>query len=404
MSTSSRRAKAPSYRHHKPSGQAFVQLKKRRYYLGKHDSPQSREAYARFIAEHWASADASPAPAEARNDLSIVELIERYWAFAELHYVKHGEPTGTLQNIKPALRRFKQLYGNTPATSFGPLALKALRQTWVRDNLSIKTVNDYTATIKRAFRWAVSEELVPETVHRALSTVGGFARGRSQARETKPVGPVNDETMEATLRYLPPIVADLVRFERLTGCRPGEGRLLRPCDINREPVVWEYLPARHKTEHHGHHRVVHIGPRAQEVLRPHLLRLAFTPDAYVFSTSTGRPYSKDGYPRAIKRAREVAFNMPLELRERAIRTAKEKYKNGKLRADHLAALKAAAKIWHAQHRWTPNQLRHAAATQIRKEFDAESSQVVLGHKELRTTEIYADRDLTKAAAIMRQIG
>ena len=34
----------PKYRHHKGSGQALVQIDGRRIYLGKFDSPESREA------------------------------------------------------------------------------------------------------------------------------------------------------------------------------------------------------------------------------------------------------------------------------------------------------------------------------------------------------------------------
>src|SRR5262245_11441259 len=99
MSTTSRRAKEPSYRLHKPSGLAFVQLKKRRYYLGRHNTDASRKAYARFIAEHWAPPDA-PTPVEsAASDLSVIELIDRFWTHAEKHYVKHGEATGTAENM-----------------------------------------------------------------------------------------------------------------------------------------------------------------------------------------------------------------------------------------------------------------------------------------------------------------
>jgi len=41
----------PSYRLHKASGQAFVELGGRRIYLGKHGSKASREEYERQIAE-----------------------------------------------------------------------------------------------------------------------------------------------------------------------------------------------------------------------------------------------------------------------------------------------------------------------------------------------------------------
>jgi hypothetical protein len=54
----SRWGKPPSYRHHKPSKQAFVQFKKRRIYLGKYDTPESQEAYNRFLAPARARWDA----------------------------------------------------------------------------------------------------------------------------------------------------------------------------------------------------------------------------------------------------------------------------------------------------------------------------------------------------------
>ena len=52
----------------------------------------------------------------------------------------------------------------------------------------------------------------------------------------------------------------------------------------------------------------------------------------------------------------------------------------------------------------PNQLRHSAATEIRKQFGLEAAQVTLGHSQADVTQIYAERDLTLAAEVMRKIG
>jgi site-specific recombinase XerC len=55
--------------------------------------------------------------------------------------------------------------------------------------------------------------------------------------------------------------------------------------------------------------------------------------------------------------------------------------------------------------WTPNQLRHTRATQIRQAFGSlEAAKAVLGHADTRVTEIYAERDLALAAEVMRQMG
>jgi site-specific recombinase XerC len=60
--------------------------------------------------------------------------------------------------------------------------------------------------------------------------------------------------------------------------------------------------------------------------------------------------------------------------------------------------------WQSQNRWSPNQLRHTAATEIRRQFGLEAAQVTLGHSNANVTQIYAERDLSKAAEIMRQVG
>ena len=54
--------------------------------------------------------------------------------------------------------------------------------------------------------------------------------------------------------------------------------------------------------------------------------------------------------------------------------------------------------------WMPNRLRHTAATEIRRQFGAEATRTVLGHSTLNIVEIYAERDMNQAAAIMRQVG
>jgi integrase len=55
-------------------------------------------------------------------------------------------------------------------------------------------------------------------------------------------------------------------------------------------------------------------------------------------------------------------------------------------------------------KWSPNRLRHTAATEIRKRFGLEAAQVALGHATADVSQIYAERDLTLAAEVMRKIG
>ncbi len=54
--------------------------------------------------------------------------------------------------------------------------------------------------------------------------------------------------------------------------------------------------------------------------------------------------------------------------------------------------------------WHPNQLRHSAATHLRKEFGLEAAQVILGHKTLLVTQVYAEKNVAAAQRIMAEVG
>ena len=54
--------------------------------------------------------------------------------------------------------------------------------------------------------------------------------------------------------------------------------------------------------------------------------------------------------------------------------------------------------------WAPNQLRHAAATRIRKELGLDAARVVLGHRSAAMTEVYAELDKQKALRVMEELG
>jgi hypothetical protein len=86
----------PKYHLHKGSGQAFVQIKGKRYYLGVFDSPASRQAYSRFVAEMAASPISAPPVVQSHQGLLVLELCAAYWDFAQGYYVKNGRPTSMI--------------------------------------------------------------------------------------------------------------------------------------------------------------------------------------------------------------------------------------------------------------------------------------------------------------------
>jgi integrase len=438
-----RHPSVPSYRLHKQSGQAVVTLpdglgKRRDVLLGEYGTPKSRREYTRVLAEWEANGRRSAPRGDDRPaDLSVNELILSYAQFCQGYY-RHadGTPTSEADNIRLALRPLRRLYGHTPAADFDSLALESLREEMIRLGRCRNRVNKDVSRVRRLFRWATAKKLVPVSVHELLGTVEGLRAGRSAARETSPVRPVADEVVAATLPHLRPQVAAMVRLQLLTGMRPGEVVAMRGVDLEMTGAVWAYRPGsdagphgRHKTAHRGQARVVLLGPRAQEVLRPwlrqNLQEYLFQPREAMEQyraelrrkrqtpltpgqahrgprsnpkRAAGDRYRVSSYDHAVMAACDAAFPAPAPLGRRQGETKKAWL--ARLVGDGLAELKA----WRREHRWHPNQLRHARATELRREFGIDAARVVLGHRSPQITEVYAELDVSRAAEVMKQLG
>jgi integrase len=400
----------PKYSLHKPTGQAFVRIGGKFRYLGKYDSPKSREAYGRIVAE----LAVNPTPTVEAADgefLTVLELIAAYWDHAQVYYVKDGRQTNQLGKIQAAMRRVKELYGSCSVDGFTPKSLKAVRRAILDTGTSRKYINDLVQIIKQMFRWGVSEELVSNATYQVLCTVDGLRLGRTKAKEPKPIGPVENAVVDATLSYLPPVVADMVRFQRLTGARPGEVCKLRPMDVDRSGEIWEYHPASHKTQHHGKLRTIFVGPQAQAVLKSYIERPV---DAYCFDPR--ETVRKKIETQRAKRKTHVQPSQRNRKKPNPKRLPGVFYKtNAYLWAITRAVKNANKKILEEAEEmgidnpvlmphWHPNQLRHSAATMIRRDFGLEAAQVILGHSKADVTQIYAERDTSKAIEVVRKIG
>lgn len=327
--------------------------------------------------------------------MTIAEIAAVYMKHAKAYYVKGGEPTAEVHCIQSALLRLLPLYRRMPAVEFGPLALKAVRQRMVDDGCSRNFANKAVARIKRMFRWAAAQELIGVEVHQRLATVDGLREGKTTAKELPPILPVSPAAVEQTLPHLCDEVADMVRFHRLTGCRPGELVTMRPADVDRSSDVWRYTVPNHKMSHTGRERVVYIGPKAQAILTPFLLRGA-RDFCFLAKRRGTRRQALDYYRQHIRVGCELAFGMPDQLRYID--------RNHELATEERSKLQAQAAAWRAKFCWSPNQLRHAAATEIRRAHGLEAAQVLLGHSRADVTQIYAERNSELAETVAAKIG
>jgi integrase len=261
------KTRTPTYRLHKPTGQAVVTLNGRDLYLGVHGSDASRERYDRAIGE-WLQNGRHTVDETA--SITIVELMAAYNRHIEAYYLKDGQPTSEISSFRLALRPLKELYGRTRAADFGPLALKSVRDRMLGLGWCRTVVNRNVLRVRQMFRWAVGNELVPSSVYEALKAVPGLRRGYSTARESDPVRPVPDEYVDALKPHVSKQVWAIIELQRLTGMRSGEVLIMRGCDLDMTGELWLYTPSSHKTEHHGHSRVIELGPKAQKIVEPFL--------------------------------------------------------------------------------------------------------------------------------------
>lgn len=399
----------PSYRLHKSSGRAVVTIDRRDVFLGRHGTPESRRKYDRIISEWIGAGRQLPVAAE---DLTIIELIARFWTYAESTYRKRdGTPSTELDNFKQALRPLKALYADTPARLFGPRSLRGVQSAMIRLGWCRKSVNKQISRVRLVFKWATAHELIPASVYHGLITIDGLRRGRTDAPESDPVRPVPEPFIDAMLPHVGRQVAAIIRLQLLTGMRPGEVIAMRGCDIDTSGRLWLYTPAEHKTAHHGHTRTIYLGPQAIEVLKPFLRVDVMSP---LFSPAEAEaerraamhaarttPMSYGNAPGTNRRPR------PQRRPDNAYSVAsyRRAIARGCDRADAWA--KGGAVIGNDERiipRWHPHQLRHNAATFLRKQYGLEAAQVILGHKTLSVTEIYAEKNVEAAMRIMAEVG
>lgn len=414
------RKSVPSYRLHKASGQARSIVDGKHVYLGKFNSPESRKRYARLLAElsqaHEPDEVRTSAESGKHSMLLVCEVLVKYLEFAESYYDQGGKPGKEFVAMVSAVAPVNDFYGDILANEFGPLKLKAIRQHMADDGLCRTEVNKRVGRIKRVVKWAVSEELVHPSVFEGLRTVTGLQYGRTSARESAPVKPIDERHVEDTLSFVAPQIAAMARLQLITGMRPGEVATMRPGDLNRDGEVWLYEPGSHKNRWRGHRRTIPLGPRSQEILLAFMDR---DDSEHLFSPTEAEEWRNE--QRAINRSRKTKV-YPCELRTREKRRQKARARKSKRapgshycpdsyrRAITYGIKKANKERKKADSKaelipsWTPYRLRHTFATQMRKAHGVEAAQLGLGHARTNIVDVYAEKNLSLIVDLAKKSG
>ena len=385
----------PSFRHHKAAGQGYVVLDGKYIYLGKYDLPETREKYHRLISE-WLSTGHRPVP---EHEVTVVELAAGYWRHARAYYRRSdGTATGEIDKVKRVIQYLKDLYGRIPAVEFGPRAFRAVRHQMIKDgDRSRGYINSMADRVKRMFKWGVGQQLIPPSVYEGLQSVPGLRLGRSGIREAEPVRPVPEEDIDAIRPVISRQVAALIDLQLLTAARPCEIVGLRPQDFDRSASVWICHPGHHKTAHYGHKRTIYFGPRAQVVIKSFMARAPHKP---LFS-----PQEAEAERRAKQhKKRKTPLNQGNRPGTNQKQSAKRKPGEVYTVTSYRQAIQRGCEQIGVQ-KWSPNQLRHNAATRLRAEYGIDVTQTILGHRlGSGITEIYAEANISKARNVIEQIG
>ena len=333
---------------------------------------------------------------------NVEEVCDAYLEYARVYY-RHGTEVA---NIKAALRMFRSLYGRRPINELVHSDALKIRQGFINMGLARVTINRHMFIIcSRMMGWAFDAGLASANARNEMMPPVPLKRGRCEAKESVPVKSVPADVIEATVAHMVNNTADMVRVHALTGMRPSELCDMRWCDIDRTSEPWVYRPAKHKNDWRGEFgqpRVILIGPKARAIL----LKYKGLETEYPFSPITA-------VAEHIKELREKRTSPFYPCRDENYTRAKEqpsrKPREKWDATSYNQAIEYACKKAGIE-KWSPNQLRHTFATQVRRRFGLEACRAVLGHSmRASVTDRYSfealeDEIILKASTAVEALG
>lgn len=411
----------------KDGRKCMVSWENRDHYCGPWDgrgspAPAVLQKYLRLVVQfeqEYQARSLGMEPLPAEHDLTIAEAV--LWYLKWLEVTPHpegalradGTKNGFFKKAKWCTRPLVELYGDTLAARFSAKDLRTLRKAMLGNNWRTKPgkpwginyVNEACYHVQKLFGWLESEEHIPPGKAQHLGTIGRLTAPRRSEPETVP-----DVELELVIANASPIVAAMLRLQRLTACRPGELCVMRPIDLDKSLPVWVYRPGSHKTAWKGKDRAIPLGTVAQEVLRPLLEGREQT--NYVFSPRESAEWWRTHRTQKPPEELRTTPIYPSEVRRRE-KAKRQRRKAGDRRrfsarftADTYAqAVERAQAKARASHpdtpigKWTPYAVRHTRITEVQNEMGWEDAQAVAGHDHLNTTKLYSHQRLARALRI-----
>lgn len=260
--------------------------------------------------------------------------------------------------------------------------------------------NSLLKKLKAMLSWGTGRKLFPAANLHEIREVPPIGEGDEiyNLRVAEEREDVPDSVVRATLPFLRPMIADMVRLQRAACMRPSEICALTVADIQaaKDGVV---CFKRHKTARYRVKRYFCFTPSEMELLRKYcsgkeLQDAVFDPRQNQLAIWRGQV--RHSLTDAQWLEKERRWNEILAKRNAF--WAEQDYNRNVQRA-----IRNAARAGITIPAWTVYQLRHASVTANSQALGHEAAAFVAGHKSQKTTEIYdhKSRELATEAARIR---
>lgn len=354
------------------------------------DHPLVKQAYARLIAELAAGVH------DRKETITVAEMSLRFIKeWAEKRYC-----LDEVEEYTRVVKDLNSLYADFEAPEFGLDELEALRGVWLGRGNSRPVINRRAGRVIYVFGWAARKRLLSPTVPAVLRELLPLERG--EAHDPPDVKPVPLDLVEATIPSLPPVPRMMVRFQLATAARPGELKSLtlgqlrhakRTVVAGVELLLVELVE--HKNAWRGQDRVIVVTPSAIAAVED-LIGPDRGDDEYLFSPDWQKAKLKE--ERRAKRKSKVTPSQVDRSKEDPIRKPGKRYS----RSSYAEAIRRACEVAGVAH-WHPHQLRHTAGDEIERKYGYEIARVILGHKSIDATKIYAAGSMDRALLAMAEM-
>lgn len=165
--------------------------------------------------------------------------------------------------------------------------------------INVEFTNHFLRAVKRLFRWAVEEELVPKDVWRKLKTPPTGQRTRTL--EDAEVVRLYRHAGRAFRRPLFAMLHSIARPGEIRGLKWGQ------IDFGRRCIVLTKFKAKDKRKDGKKVRLIPLdGPLTRWLLRERILQCDPDATAHVFRMNDGRPWTANGWRCAMRTARRRA--------------------------------------------------------------------------------------------------